>query len=222
MSTPLVLFKHIGDITQLQHLFSELSQRKGTVYVKENDQVIQQISAEKFSGFTLTCTTPQLHPDHQIFNTTICANFYIGRDSYYFESKGTFDGNYLNLEIKHLFFLQKRAHLRYMVPSSDKLIFENQWNGQTLFFSVKDLSTRGFRIIIPDTNPPYKEGDIISGQISHEGHFYPLSGKIKVLQQQGGQTLLGVEFQMLENITEIFLIDRISDYQRKAYEKNAA
>ncbi len=223
MAASLIVFKHISDMTQLQHLFSELVQSHGIIYIKESDQVVMQLKAHSFDGFTLTCNYDNLHPMHQTFNKGYNANFYIGSDTYYFEASGSYEGEFLKLEIKHLFFLQKRKHVRYEVPEQDEFHFQLEQNSGPTSFKIKDLSTQGLRL--SSNSPPLtlNLGDQVKGHLNYNGVTVPTQARVKSIQQQGNSWTVGIEFVGLENITELFLIDRISDFQRRAFlKKNAA
>lgn len=223
MAAPLIVFKHISDMTQLQHMFSELVQSHGTVYIKESDQIVMQLKAHSFDGFTLTCNYDSQHPMHQTFNKGYNANFYIGSDTYYFEASGSYDGNFLKLEIKHLFFLQKRKHVRYDVPEHDDFKFRLEHNSNAIDFKIKDLSTQGLRLSHSSPLPSLHVGDNVKGELQYNGIIVPTHARVKSIHQQDTTWTIGIEFVALENITELFLIDRISDFQRRAFlKKNAA
>ena len=223
MAASLIVFKHISDMTQLQHLFSELVQSDGIVYVKESDQVVMQLKAHSFDGFTLICNYDSLHPMHQAFTKGYNANFYIGSDTYYFEASGSYEGEFLKLEIKHLFFLQKRKHVRHEVPEQDDFTFQLEHSSGPFEFKIKDLSTQGLRLSSSSSPLTLNLGEHLKGHLNYNGVTVPTQARVKSVHQQGNTWTVGIEFVGLENITELFLIDRISDFQRRAFlKKNAA
>lgn len=217
MSTPLIIFKHINDHTQMTNLFSELTNSKGIVFIKDHDQVVMEIQASKFGEHTLTCQLDPSHTGHSDFNKTYCANFYLGGDTYYFEASGVHDGLNLKLQIRHLFYLQKRRNVRYEVPEGENINLHLEIDGRKLAFRVKDLSTEGLRVQAINIQIPYKSGDKIEGELFYNGLTVPLQARVKSFYAKNGETLFGLQLLSLENATELFLIDRISDLQRKSY-----
>ena len=119
--------------------------------------------------------------------------------------------------------MQKRKHVRYEVPEQDDFTFQLEHSSGPFEFKIKDLSTQGLRLSSSSSPLTLNLGEHLKGHLNYNGVTIPTQARVKSVHQQGNTWTVGIEFVGLENITELFLIDRISDFQRRAFlKKNAA
>ncbi|QLY24961.1 flagellar brake protein [Bdellovibrio sp. KM01] len=218
------IFKKLSREDELVKLLIDLATAQGEVLCKGKTENLIKVKAVHWHSQSKHLECLLESPENLKTGEEFLGYFFLGGEKYYFEGTATVYGNRCQLPLpKEIFHLQRRQNYRVRIPAGFQAFFDiTQINNSAVKIHAKlgDLSAQGCRLIEKETVATFKMGDILKGKLLiAKNSAIQLTAEVRHVKTEGGNQMVGVEFQGLTPIQENNLFALTMEIHKEVFKR---
>lgn len=218
------IFKKLSREDEQIKLFTDLAAAQGEILCKGKNENLVKLKAVQWHAKSRHVECLLESKENLNNGEEFLGHFFIGGEKYYFEGVATVYSHGCQFPLpKEIFHLQRRQNYRARIPLGFQAFFDvTEINSSPTKFQAKlgDLSSQGCRLIEKDTVASFKKDDTIKGRLLiAKNSAIEITAKVRHVKNEGGNQIVGVEFQGLTPIQENKLFALTMEIHKEVFKR---